>query len=87
MCIADMYGEAIENMPQGILKEIYDILVNLYLVCDIAYIDVTPYNFIENNSKVWVIDFGNARNAPGKDEWLDQTFRTCKITSCNPEFR
>jgi tRNA A-37 threonylcarbamoyl transferase component Bud32 len=87
MCIADMYGEKIETMPAWILQKIYEILTRLYLECDIAYIDVTPYNFIEKDGKIWIIDFGDALHAPEKDDWLKETFKNQAVTCWNPEFR
>lgn len=87
MCIADMYGEKFEDIPEWILHKIYDIIVHLYLEYDIAYIDVTPYNFIEKDGKIWIIDFGDALYAPQKDEWLKQTFKDQAVTCWNPEFR
>ena len=49
MCIADMYGDQIEDIPKQYKYEIYQILSRLYLECNIEYIDVTPYNFIEKD--------------------------------------
>jgi tRNA A-37 threonylcarbamoyl transferase component Bud32 len=86
LCLADMYGESIKDIPEIILKKIYDILVQIYLECDIAYLDVTPYNFIEKGNKIWIIDFGDARKAPDKDWWLQETFENGAITQWNPEF-
>lgn len=88
MCIADWYGETIENIPERVINKIYNIIVRLYLECDIAYLDVTPYNFIEEtNGRVWIIDFGDARKVPEKDDWLQETFKQGRITRWNPEFR
>jgi tRNA A-37 threonylcarbamoyl transferase component Bud32 len=86
MSVADMYGDKFEAMPEWIVREIYAIILRLYLECDIAYIDVTPYNFIEKDGKIWVIDFGDALYAPEKDDWLMETFRRQAVTRWNPEF-
>jgi len=59
----------------------------LYLECDIEYIDVTPYNFIEKDDKVWIIDFGDARDAPKKNWFLGNMFKDGKMTQWNPDFR
>ena len=86
MCIADMYGENIRTMPKHIMKEIYTILYRLYHECDIEYLDVTPYNFIEYNGKVWVIDFGDAK--PVKKNWyLQEVFENELILTWNQEFK
>lgn len=87
MCIAYMYGEDFKEMPKSILDEIYKILARLYLECDIEYIDVTPYNFIEKGDKVWIIDFGDAREAPKKDWYLNEVFKNKSVIQWNPDFR
>ena len=56
-CLADKYGE---NVPEWIWKEISRILAVLYECEGIEYIDITPYNFIEKDKKIWIIDFGHA---------------------------
>ena len=86
ICVADKYGESIRGMPKEIVKEIYNILHKLYYECDIEYIDVTPYNFIEYNGKMWVIDFGDAK--PVKKNWyLQEIFENGLLLSWNPDFR
>ena len=86
MCIADKYGEDIKKMPKDILKQIYKILYILYHECHIQYVDVTPYNFIECDGKVWVIDFGDA--IPVKKEWyLEEVFDNEEVLEWNPDFR
>jgi len=86
MCLADMYGESINDMPHLIKKGIYEILQRLYLECDIEYIDVTPYNFIETNDQLWIIDFGDAREAPKKNYFLKELFRNRELTVWNSDF-
>ena len=86
MCVADKYGENIRAIPKEMMKEIYNILHRLYYECDIEYVDVTPYNFIEYNGKVWVIDFGDAK--PVKKNWyLEEIFENGLILSWNPDFK
>ena len=87
MCIADMYGEDFKDMPKEILDQIYTIITRLYLECDIEYIDITPYNFIEKDDKVWIIDFGDAQEAPKKDWFLDELFKNRGMLQWNPDFR
>jgi tRNA A-37 threonylcarbamoyl transferase component Bud32 len=56
MCVADMYGE---DVPSEIF-EMIRITVS-YLYCNgIEYPDVTGYNFIYYQKKIWIIDFGDA---------------------------
>jgi tRNA A-37 threonylcarbamoyl transferase component Bud32 len=60
MNIADKYGEDPVNIPKLIWDQIRTILKILYYEEGIEYIDITGYNFIEKNGKVYVIDFGDA---------------------------
>lgn len=60
MCIADMYGENPKDIPKKIWDQIRVILKILYFNEGIEYIDITGYNFIEKNGKVYIIDFGDA---------------------------
>lgn len=60
MCLADKYGEKIEDIPQYIWDEIRNILKTLYDEENIEYVDITPYNFIEKEGKVYIIDFEHA---------------------------
>jgi len=60
MCIADMYGEDPKDIPKLVWDQIRVILRILYFDEGIEYIDITGYNFIEKNGKVYIIDFGDA---------------------------
>lgn len=90
MSIADYYGEAIDDIPETLKQEIWNILWTLYSCANIEYIDVTPYNFIEKNGKVWIIDYGHATLSrrghihPWLLSVLSDTRMT--ITDWNPEF-
>jgi len=86
MCIADKYGEDINGIPEHLMEQIYGIVVKLYLQCDIEYIDVTPYNFIEKKGKVYVIDFGDAKSVE-KHWYLREVFLNKKIHTWNPDFK
>jgi tRNA A-37 threonylcarbamoyl transferase component Bud32 len=86
MCIADMYGEDIRDMPEIICRGIYDILKRLYLECDIEYVDITPYNFIETEDQLWIIDFGDARSTSKKDWFLKEVFQNRTVLQWNPDF-
>lgn len=86
MCIADMYGEDFDKIPKDIIDEIYNILMRLYLECDIEYIDVTPYNFIKKDDKLWIIDFGDARLV--ETNWfIKEVMINKKLVRWNPDFR
>jgi tRNA A-37 threonylcarbamoyl transferase component Bud32 len=86
-CLAEMYGDRIDDIPEWIREEILDILYALYTVAKIEYIDVTPYNFIERDGVVWIIDFGHAHDVSGEmDPYLDEVFATWNLSKWNPEF-
>ena len=86
MCIADIYGEDFNTMPKDIIDEIYNILMRLYLECDIEYIDVTPYNFIKKEEKLWIIDFGDAKLV--ETNWfMKELIINKKLVGWNLDFR
>lgn len=90
MNIADVYGDRIEDIPDHINRDIWDILWALYACCNVEYIDVTPYNFIEKNGKVWVVDFGHARISKRGhiNPWLLNVLNDAKmrLSGWNAEF-
>jgi tRNA A-37 threonylcarbamoyl transferase component Bud32 len=59
MSISDMYGDKISDVPVEITNKIRNIIKTLY-DNDIEYPDITGYNFIEYQDKVWIIDFEHA---------------------------
>jgi tRNA A-37 threonylcarbamoyl transferase component Bud32 len=86
-CLADMYGDTIDDIPEWIQDAILDILYALYTVAKIEYIDVTPYNFIERDGIVWIIDFGHAKEATSEmHPYLDELFASWKLSKWNPDF-
>ena len=93
MSVEDMYGSNIKDIPPTILKSMWSILNTLYHKHDIEYIDVWPRNFIEKNGRVWIIDFGDAREVDYEDpdyepdEYLHEILAAGKITHWNPEFK
>jgi tRNA A-37 threonylcarbamoyl transferase component Bud32 len=91
MSIGDMYGENIEDIPPNILAAMWSHLYTLYHVCGIEYKDVWPRNFIEKNGRVWIIDFGDARELTYRsnervDEYLQEILEAGTITHWNQEF-
>lgn len=84
--IADGYSEEFREIPRQLVKDIYNIIRKLYYECNIEYIDVTPYNFMEgNDGRLWVIDFGDALSI--KCNWfLEEAFDNECLTGWNSDF-
>jgi tRNA A-37 threonylcarbamoyl transferase component Bud32 len=59
MCLSDYYGEDWNDLPIEIQQNIKKIIKTLYLKGYI-YPDITGYNFIELDKKIWIIDFEHA---------------------------
>jgi tRNA A-37 threonylcarbamoyl transferase component Bud32 len=85
--IAELYGEDINDVPNNVREDIYKILWVLWDTYRIHYKDVTPYNFMEKNGHVWIIDFGHAMIRNKLCPYLAETFEEGYIKSWNPDFR
>ena len=57
--LSNIYGEDSNKIPDWIWTEIRYIL-NTLVDYGIEYVDITPYNFMEVDDKIFVIDFGDA---------------------------
>ena len=87
-CVADKYGDQIENIPKNIIDEIHYIIRTLFEKEEIEYIDITPYNFIEKNNKVYIIDFGHSyysNKENKKINWFLEEFLD-GLDGWNPDF-
>lgn len=85
MCLADMYSDDPKEIPQRIWAQINAILTILYEREGIEYIDITGYNFIEQDNKVYIIDFGDARYKTGRINWFLKDFLSGQY-EWNPDF-
>lgn len=85
MSLSDYYGETAEHIGDELFARIRNIIQALY-DHDILYIDITGYNFIENDNKLWIIDFEHATyNHPRKtDEFVEKFLEG--HNGWNPEF-
>lgn len=88
MCLADMYGDDPDAIPTHIWESIRTILQTLYYEECIEYVDITPYNFIEKNGKVYIIDFGHAEFTMRRPKmnWFVKEFLDGK-NGWNPDFK
>ena len=86
MSVSDYYGELAEHIDDELFAKIRNIIKTLY-EHDILYIDITGYNFIENDKKLWIIDFEHATyNHPRKtDEFVEKFL--AGHNGWNPEFK
>ena len=60
-CLADVYGEDPDDIPEWIWDRIRIMVETLLDKEGIEYIDITPYNFIEKDNQVYMVDFGHAK--------------------------
>lgn len=82
MCVADFYGESVENIPDSIFEKIREIISTLY-EHNIIYEDITGYNFIEFKDDIWIIDFEHSKiNKKYKNNFVE-LFISSKIKSWN----
>jgi tRNA A-37 threonylcarbamoyl transferase component Bud32 len=86
MSVSDYYGELAEHIDDELFAKIRNIIRTLY-EHDILYIDITGYNFIENDKKIWIIDFEHATyNHPRKTDKFVEKF-LAGHNGWNPEFK
>ena len=85
MSVSDYHGETSEHISEELFARIRNIIQTLY-DNDILYIDITGYNFIENDDKLWIIDFEHATyNYPRKTDVFVEKFLEGH-NGWNPEF-
>ena len=87
MSVSDYYDEYAKGVPKPLMKKIQQIVKTLY-DNNIVYPDITGYNFIEFDGKVWIIDFEHAQFKPLVEE-LDEHVELFinGLHEWNPQFR
>jgi tRNA A-37 threonylcarbamoyl transferase component Bud32 len=86
MCLADSYGDKPDDLPQHLWEEIRNIVNKLYVEEGIEYVDITPYNFIEVDGKIYIIDFGDAYyKGASPRNWFHKDFLE-GTNAWNPDF-
>ena len=87
-CLANIYGDDPEDIPPWIWDQIRTMVTTLYEHEGIEYVDITPYNFIEKDNRIYMIDFGDARytdnNKPA--DWFLREFMDGE-NSWNPDYK
>lgn len=87
MNVADFYGESARFISPELFTSIRDIIQFLY-ANHIVYPDITGYNFIEYQGKVWIIDFEHSDfKTHKKDTFVERFIRDEKYNEWNPRFK
>jgi len=73
-CLASHYGDDPKNVPKWIWDEIRRMVEFLYDEEEIEYRDVTPYNFIAKDGRIYMIDFGDAKYKCSEKDWFLNEF-------------
>ncbi len=87
-CLADIYGDDPNDIPDELWKKIHNIIETLYYEASIEYIDITPYNFMIDDEGLLIIDFGHAyyKNDHTPTNWFLKDFLD-GINEWNPDFK
>ena len=85
MCVSDMYGENSEDIDEHLFDKIRHIIKTLY-DNNIMYPDITGYNFIEYDNKVWIIDFEHSKKCNKITNRFINKFIN-GLNRWNPEFK
>ena len=60
LTLFEKYSDQAIDIPEIIWTQIRNIVSKLFYEDGIEYIDISPYNFIIKEEKVYIIDFGHA---------------------------
>ena len=86
LSLADVYGTNPKDIPEWIWTEIREMLDVLFYEEGIEYVDITPYNFIEKDDRIYMIDFGDAKYTAGEPDWFLLEFLDGE-NSWNPDYK
>jgi len=84
--LSDLYGDCAADIPKWIWDEIRTMIRVLYEDEGIEYVDITPYNFIEKDDRIYMIDFGDAKYTNGNPNWFLLEFLDGE-NSWNPDYK
>jgi len=85
MNISDWYGAAEKNITPQLFDNIRQIIKTLY-DNNIVYPDITGYNFIEHDNKLWILDFEHSYFRKHKHTQFVQKFIK-GMNKWNPNFK
>jgi tRNA A-37 threonylcarbamoyl transferase component Bud32 len=86
MCVADFYGDQESDISTDLFDEIRKVIRFLY-ENHIIYPDITAYNFIEHDGKLWIIDFEHSDfRSDEKNIFVDQFVGDDEYNKWNPWF-
>jgi len=89
ICIFEKYGDNPLDIPIFIWNQIHKIISLLFYNDGIEYIDISSYNFILEDDKIYIIDFGHAYwCSPNKEiqNWFLCKFIEDELNLFNPDF-
>jgi tRNA A-37 threonylcarbamoyl transferase component Bud32 len=84
--VGNVYGEDPSKIPKWIWEEMRRMITFLLEEECIEYRDINPYNFIEKDNRVYMIDFGDAKYTDGELDWFVQEFIDGE-NSWNPDYK
>ena len=88
MNLSDFYGEDAKNISSELFAKIKAIIKTLY-INNIVYPDITGYNFVEYDDKIWILDFEHADFRPHlHDAFVEQFIADKPLKQkWNPQFK
>lgn len=86
MCVSDYYGEDSDDITPELFAKIRNVIRFLY-DNHIIYPDVTGYNFIEYDDKLWIIDFEHSDfKTQQKNIYVEEFVNSDTYNKWNPWF-
>ena len=86
MCVSDFYGEKSADISSDLFARVRDVVKYLHKN-HIIYPDITGYNFIECEDKLWIIDFEHSDfKTNNKNTFVERFVNDDKYNKWNPDF-
>ena len=87
MCVSDFYGENEKHISKDLFRTVRSIIRLLY-DNHIVYPDITGYNFIECEGKLWIIDFEHSDfKSAKKNAFVEKFINDETYNHWNPWFK